>query len=420
MATQPGDAAAHAKALFCQQYVPGVTAADLLASHRQWDDRHGRPLQGPPPPVDDPRPDRPLRLGFLSQDLGMHPVGRLLLGTVEHLDRREFPLYYYNDRLTRDPLTERIAATAHARRDVRGRGDVELAQQIRADRIDILFDLDGYTSSRMPVLARKPAPLQVAWLGYPGTTGLPAMDYLLADACEIPAGREADYSELILRMPHGYLCYAPPDDAPPVAEPPLAAAGCVTFGSFNNLAKINEPVIEAWSAILRRVPGSRLLLKFQGLQHPELADRYRRLFAAHGIEPARLVLEGHAPHAELLARYGAVDVALDPFPYSGGLTTCEALWMGVPVITLPGDTFAGRHSLSHLSSVGLTETVAADRQAYVELAVRLAGDVARLAQLRRRLRPQMAASPLCDGPRFAAALAAQLLAAWQRFVKSRA
>jgi predicted O-linked N-acetylglucosamine transferase (SPINDLY family) len=192
----------------------------------------------------------------------------------------------------------------------------------------------------------------------------------------------------------------------------------VTFGNFNNPAKITPQAIEVWSRILRRVPGARMVLKYKGLDEPVVARRFAGMFAAQGIDPARLEFRGWSPHAELLGQYREIDLALDGFPYSGGLTTCEALWMGVPVVTCPGETFASRHSLSHLSSVGLTETIARDLEEYVELAVSLAGDLPRLAAIRARLRPQMAASALCDGPRFAGNLMAVLHDAWREWVKS--
>ena len=293
--------------------------------------------------------------------------------------------------------------------------DQRPAEQIQADRIDVLFDLAGHTAhNRLLVFARKPAPIQITWIGYEGTTGLAAMDYLLADRYVIPEGSQGYYRERVLRMPEGYLCYDPPAAAPPVGPLPSLQAGHVTFGSFNNPAKITPHVVAVWAEILRRLPTARLVLKYGWLGDKTVKQRYLDLFAAHDVAPHRLELLPSSSYSEYLATYQQVDVALDPFPFSGSATTCEALWMGVPVITCPMETFASRHSLSHLAGVGLTELVARDLDEYVELAVSLAGDLPRLAGLRAGLREQMAASPLCDGKRFATNLATILHEVWDQ------
>ncbi len=321
----------------------------------------------------------------------------------------------YSDRMVEDDLTRRFQAAAAQWRDVAGVSDQRLAEQIRADQIDILFDLAGHTAhNRLLVFARKPAPIQVTWAGYVGSTGLKAMDYLIADRYEIPPDAERHYRERLLRMPDGYVCYDPPVYAPQVARLPALDHGQVTFGCFNNPAKITPQAIEVWARILRQLPGARLVLKYKGWSDCGVARRFTEMFAAQAIDPGRLELLGSSPHVKLLAEYNRIDLALDPFPYNGGLTTCEALWMGVPVVTCPSETFASRHSLSHLSNVGLTETIARDLDEYVELAVSLAGDLPRLAGLRAGLRARMAASPLCDATRFAANLASRLQEVWEQ------
>jgi predicted O-linked N-acetylglucosamine transferase (SPINDLY family) len=234
------------------------------------------------------------------------------------------------------------------------------------------------------------------------------MDFFLADARLVPPAAEPSYRERILRLPEVYVCYDPPRDASPVGPLPAPRRGAVTFGSFNNPIKLHEGVAAAWAAILHRVPGSRLLLKYRGLADTTLRGRLLALFAAQGIRAERLELRDWSPHAEMLHEYHEIDLALDPFPFAGGATTCEALWMGVPVVTCPGPTFASRHSLGYLHAIGLTETVAANLDAYVELATAWALDLDRLAAVRASLRPRMAASPLCDGPRLARHLAALL------------
>jgi len=417
---KPDYAAAHSNLLSTLQYCAGVTPRALAEAHAEYDRQHAAPLGGIIAQRASVRGRQGrLRLGFVSPDLGRHPVGYFLVRVLETLGQSEQETICYSDRIIKDDLTRRLQAAATRWRDVIGMSDQRLAEQIRSDSIDILFDLAGHTAhNRLLAFARKPAPIQVTWAGYVGTTGLRAMDYILADRYEIPPESEAYYCEKVLRMPDGYVCYDPPADAPPVAPLPALARGQLTMGCFNNPTKITPQVIEVWAKILRRLPGARLVLKFKGWDDRSVAGRFAEMFALHAIDPGRLELLGHSPHAELLAEYHRIDLALDPFPYSGGLTTCEALWMGVPVVTCPGATFASRHSLSHLSNVGLTETIAHDLDEYVELAVSLAGDLPHLAALRGGLRQRMAASPLCEGKRFAANLLSMLHDLWEKRISA--
>jgi predicted O-linked N-acetylglucosamine transferase (SPINDLY family) len=407
----PGYVRAHDNLLCTLQYCPGVGLADLAAAHTEFDRLFAAPLRPTAGPhVDPPEPGRPLRLGFVSADLGRHPVGHFLLGFLENVDRKECQTTCYSDRHAKDEITRRLEQASADWRDVPGLDDDALAEQVRADRIDVLVDLGGHTAgNRLLVFARRPAPVQVTWLGYVGTTGLSAMDYLIADRWEIPPGQEGHFREKVLRLPDGYLCYLPPDEAPAVGELPALRNGRVTFGSFNNPIKINPSVVVAWAEILRRVAGARLLLKYRGFDDPGTRDRYETLFADQGVTRDRLELHGWSPHRQHLEAYHRVDIALDPFPYSGGLTTCEALWMGVPVVTCPGETFASRHSLSHLSNAGLSGTVAKDMAEYVDLAIGLAANTGELARVRREQRERVARSPLCDCRRFAHNLVQALL-----------
>ena len=406
---------AHSNLLFALQYCPEAAPAALFQAHAEYDRRHAAPLKAVAKHETASGRRQRSRLGFVSADLGRHPVGYFLVRVLECLGPAGQETICYSDRVLKDDLTHRLQAAATLWRDAIGWSDEQLAEQIRADRIDVLFDLAGHTAhNRLLVFARRPAPLQVTWAGYVGTTGLQTIDYLLADRYEVPPGAERYYQERLLRMPDGYVCYDPPDYAPAVGPLPALNDGSVTFGCFNNPAKVTAQAVEVWSRILHRLPGARLVLKFKCWDDRGLARRFTEMFAAHAIDPGRLEFLGYSPHAQLLAEYNRIDLALDPFPYSGGLTTCEALWMGVPVVTCPGETFAGRHSLSHLSNVGLTETIAQDLDDYVERAVSLAGDLPRLAALRTGLRPRMAASPLCDGQRFVANLVSVLLKAWEQ------
>ena len=413
----PDFVAAHSNLLLGMHYVPGVTLAQLAAAHGEWDARHGRPRPGDWRPHANLRdPERRLRLGFVSRDFTCHPVGVFLVRCLENLDRGGCETVCYSDVVQPDFITARLKVAVSGWHDVAQLSHAQLAAQIRADGIDILFDLAGHTSgNRLPALALKPAPIQITWIGYVGTTGLRAMDYILADCREIPPEQEEFYREKVLRMPHGYVCYDPPGDAPPVGPLPAMYAGVVTFGSFNNPGKITSAVIALWAEVLRRVPNSRLLLKYRGMNDEGVRRRYQMQFADRGIAPDRIEMQGWLGHEDLLGQYNRVDLGLDPFPYSGGATTCEALWMGVPVITCPGETFAGRHSLTHLSGVGLTTTVAQDHEQYVAIAAALAGDLAGLATLRANLRQQMAASPLCNGRQFANDLSAILRKVWRQW-----
>jgi predicted O-linked N-acetylglucosamine transferase (SPINDLY family) len=419
---KPGNAEALGNRLLALQYHDGVTPSELAEAHADFERRLAAPLRTTWKPHDNaPDAERRLRVGFLSPDLGLHPVGFFVIGLLENLDRGQGEAICYSKRLRRDELTTRLQAAATTWRDVFGWTNERLAEQIRADRIDILFDLAGHTANnQLMVFACKPAPIQVTWAGYVGTTGLKAMDYILADRYEIPPHAEGYYCEKVLRMPDGYVCYNPPSYAPPVSALPALERGYVTFGSFNNPAKIGPQVIAVWARILKRLPLARLVLKYQGMDDSGVAGRLGELFAGHGIDPGRLELLGWSPHPELLAHYHRIDLALDPFPYNGGLSTCEALWMGVPVLTCPGETFAGRHSLTHLSTVGLTETISPTLDEYVELAVSLAADLPRLAGIRARLRPQVDASPLCDGKLFADNLMQLLRGVWQDWVTEAA
>lgn len=411
---------AHSSLLMTRQNVAGVSLEELFEAHSDFERRYAAPLRADWKPHDIVRdPDRPLRLGFLSPDFGRHPVGYFLIRVLENLERREAQTNCYSDGTNRDELTARFQTAAANWQETVGWSDERLAQQIRDDKIDILFDMAGHTArNRLLVFARKPAPIQITWLGYEGTTGLTAMDYILADHHEIPAQSEKFYCEKVLRMRDGYVCYDPPAYAPPVSGLPAEEDRLVTFGSFNNPAKITDQVIEVWGKILARAPLSRLVLKYKGMSDSSIAGRFAEMLSGHGVDSRRVEFHERSPHAEALKEYHLIDLALDPFPFSGGATTCEALWMGVPVITCPGETFASRHSLSYLSNVGLTETVARDLSDYVELAVGLANDLPRLAKWRAELRERMARSPLCDGARFADNLLKILRNVWQEWCNS--
>jgi protein O-GlcNAc transferase len=359
--------------------------------------------------------DRVLTVGLLSGSLRTHPVGWLTIAGFEHLDPAAFRIICLGRALEPgDPIAMRFHTVARSWENVGPLDDTALAQRARDLDIDILIDLGGHgDGSRMTACAQRLAPVQIKWVGMQNhSSGLPEMDWFLTDRWETPPALESLYSERMLRLPDGYACYSPPAHAPDVVPPPVLRNGLITFGCFNNIAKITARAIGTWCDILQAVPGSRLILKTHQLGDVPTAERFRQSFRAFGIDPQRVETRGSSPHRTFLANYNDIDLVLDPFPYSGGLTTCEALWMGVPTVTLPGEIFASRHSASHLSNAGFAEWVARDLTDYKRIALSWASDPAGLARLRETMRAQVRVSPLCDAPRFGRALGLALRHAW--------
>lgn len=402
---------------YLQLFQRGVTLDRVLATHKAWDDAHGAPLRAGWPKPGALRKaaaigagaKQSLTVGVLSGDFRRHPAGQFAIRAVEALPAHGLRLFLYANQTEADDLTARFRAAAERWTPVAALSDSELAERIRADRPDVLIDLAGHNARGRPgVFARKPAPLQVAWAGYMATTGLAAMDALIADRHHVPEGSEVHYRERVLRMPDAFIAYDPPDGAPDVTPPPCRSGAPPTFGYFNILTKLNAGVLRAWAAILARLPDSRLLMKTKALSCPATAALWRDRLAGAGIDLNRVTMIGATTNLEHMGWCASVDVALDPFPFSGSTTTLETLWMGVPVVTLPGETFSSRHSLTFLTVAGVEGCVAADEAAYVDLAVGWASDPERLTALRHDLRARMAAGPLCDGARLAAALAEAL------------
>jgi protein O-GlcNAc transferase len=417
MRYKPNFARAHSNYLLCLNYLDTLTPADLRAAHEAFDTAFRRG-QGPaePVPVRDRSPDRRLRIGYVSPDFKRHSCAFFIEKLLAHHDKAAVEVFCYADVLHPDPVTERLKGHAdHWRDTARLRRD-EFRAQVTADGIDILVDLAGHTAdNRMDVLADRLAPVQVNWLGYPATTGLASMDYRLTDARADPVGEsDAHAVERLLRLPDTFLCYQPPAEAPEVSAAPNASGAPFTFASFNNTPKMTRDVVAAWARILRAVPQARLLLKSRSLIDAATRARISAEFAAEGVPAARLELVGWLRKPDdHLRLYETVDLALDPFPYNGTTTTCEALWMGVPVLTLAGRRHAARVGASLLGGLGLADYVAADVDDYVARAVSLANAPAPLNTLRRELRARMAASPLCDGTRFARAMEAAYQTMWQ-------
>jgi len=355
-----------------------------------------------------------LRVGLVSGDLRAHPVGYFLESVVAHLDPRQIEIVAYPTKPHRDALSDRLQAHCAAWQPLYGLSDEAAARRIHDDGIHILVDLAGHTAdNRLPVFAWKPAPLQVAWLGYFASTGVAEIDYILADARVLPESEAHHFIEQPWRLPDCYLCFTPPQDDIAVGAGPQREHGYVTFGCFNKLGKMNDTVVALWARVLQAVPSSRLLLKAKELNNPAMRAATLARFAAQGIAAARLMLEGHTPRADYLADYRRVDIALDPFPFTGGTTTAEALWMGVPVLSRRGDRFVSHAGESFLQTVGLSDWIALDNDDYVAKARAFSEDRAALAATRAGLRARLLASPLCDAPRFATQLTAAFQGMWR-------
>jgi predicted O-linked N-acetylglucosamine transferase (SPINDLY family) len=362
---------------------------------------------------------RPLRIGFVSGDLNSHPVGFFLESVLGHLDRSRVEPVAYATRQRDDAVSQRLMPLFSAWHDISRLGDEACARRIHDDAIDILVDLSGHTNhNRLPVFAWKPAPVQATWLGYFATTGLAAIDYVIADRHVLPLDEASQFAETPWHLPDSYLCFTPPPFDIEVGALPARGNGAITFGCFNHLVKLNDAVVALWSRVLDAVPGSRLLLKTRQLDDPSVQQATLARFAAHGIDSARLMLEGQSPRAELLAAYQRVDIALDPFPYAGGTTSVEALWMGVPVLTRRGDRFLSHVGESIVSTAALPEWIAAGDDDYVAKAVRFSAQRDELATLRSGLRERLLASPLCDAPRFARHLEDAFHQMWARYAAS--
>jgi predicted O-linked N-acetylglucosamine transferase (SPINDLY family) len=399
-------------------YHPDVTGASLLAAQSAASallDRCEKSLHPQPACI-----SKRLRVGLLSASLRTHPVGWLTVAGIEALDPAQFEIVCFGQAPSSDPIQRRFATVAAEWHPVAGLPPARVAKAIREAKIDILVDLGGYGDHGMlAACALRPAPVQVKWVGAQAhSTGLAEIDWFITDRWETPEGFERFYCERLWRMPDGYVCYSPPAYAPDVAPSPVAARGHVTFGCFNNLAKVTPRVLDAWSTILSRVPTARLVLKSHQFNDAATAASIRAAFASRGVAAARLDLRGSSPHRALLGEYADIDIVLDPFPYTGGLTTCEALWMGVPTLCLGGETFSARHSTSHMSNVGLAQWCCDSVEAYVRQAVARAQDIAGLAELRADLRGIVATSPLCDAVRFGAHLGDAFRAMWTADVTS--
>lgn len=416
LAISPGNAMVHSNLILClrSQCDPGALVREL----KTWNDAHARPLAtatGVHANVRDA--EKPLRVGYVSAGFWENSSSVLVEPLLSAHDHTGMMVFVYSNRRYPERTGRSVRKMGNVWRDIVGLSDEAVARRIAADGIDVLVDLSGHAAgNRLLVFARKPAPVQATFERTGTTTGLSAMAYRLTDRYLSPPDSAEWFSEELIRLPGCFVCYRPPEHAPAVSQLPEAASGHVTFGSFNKLMKVTPSVVALWAEILRALPTARMILKDRTLADQAQRSRYLDLFAAHGIDKERVeIMAAPASYADHLALYERVDVGLDPFPYNGCTTTCEALWMGVPVVTLAGLGSYGRRGGSLLSAIGLTQLIAASPEAYVKIAVDLAKNRKALATLRAELRPMMAASPLCDAKAHAHAVEQAYRLMWRRW-----
>ena len=417
---KPDYAEAHSNLLRNLNYFPNISGEDIYNESIKWDQQHAKTLlKKEPVYANKKEKKRKLRIGYVSPDFRTHSVAYFFEPLIKAHNKENVEVYCYSNVMKPDNVTERLKAEADNWFSIVGKNDEDVAEQIRRDEIDILVDLAGHTAkNRLLVFAYKPAPIQVTWLGYGSTTGMSAIDYRFTDEVADPIG-EADnqHSEELIRLESGFLCYKGNESAPEISRLPCLERGYITFGNFNNLTKTTPEVVKLWSDILHAVPNAHFLMKSRQLKDEEAKARYKGMFEKEGISGDRIEFFGWLPNKkDHLGLYSKIDIGLDPFPYNGTTTTCEALWMGVPVVTMLGDRHFGRVGASILKHVGLGELIADDPKSYVETALQLSINVSKLAALRNGLRDQMINSPLCDASAFAMNVEEAYIRMWERYV----
>lgn len=393
----------HSNLLLCLHYPATYDPPAVFNEHLAWASAHERGRGALVSQKFDLSHDRILRIGYVTPDLHGHSVASFFEPLLKHHDHKRFEIYCYVEAAaTPDAIKEPLWRLPNAVRNTSGQPDDNVAAMIRDDQIDILVDLAGHTDhNRLSVFARKPAPLQITYLGYPNTTGLRAMDYRITDAWADPPGlTEHLHTEKLVRLETGFICFTPPVESPKVTSLPAIERGYVTFGSFNVLTKITLEMLWVWAQILHKVPSARLLIKNKQLTDIALQTRLYAQFEKYGVASERIDMLGRTSKEEHMASYNQVDIALDTFPYHGTTTTCDTLWMGVPVITLAGASHVSRVGVSLLHRIGLSHLIGNDEQEYIDHAVRLACDMVQLSELRNGLREIVIQSGLCDGLSF--------------------
>ncbi len=406
--------------LYGLHYKPDITPQILFEEHRKWGSRHAPMTMAKMNHDNTVDPEKKLRIGYISPNFRRHSVVYFFEPLLESHNREAVEVYGYNNSKKADKFTERMRPQFDNFRDIYELADEEVAEMIVQDKIDILVDLAGHTrDNSLPVLARRPAPIQVTWLGYPNTTGLEQIDYRITDELADPPRLHKYYTEEQVCLPDGFLCYRPPDFAPALSACPCIKNGYITFGSFNMNAKINLEVISLWAQVLKTTEKSRLLIKLRGGDRRQLQDHYRNHFERLGIKPDRIEICGRKSAVEHLAMYGEVDIGLDPYPYHGTTTTCEALWMGVPIISLLGDHHSCRVSLSLLKRLDMDYFVASTEEEYVAKASALAANTKSLSKIRATMRQRLAASDICNKSKFAANIEQAYRKMWHRWCQSQ-
>jgi predicted O-linked N-acetylglucosamine transferase (SPINDLY family) len=434
-----GDHGRYSNLLLAMIYAASVSPEDLTATAREFGKRLADPLLRQRPLLRNKDPERKLRIGYVSQDFRNHAVNYFLEFLPKLHDRKQFEVFAYSSAVAEDQITARLKLTFDHWRDIKPLKDDAAADIIEADQIDILIDVAGHTGyNRLLVFARKPAPIQVTWLGFPATTGMKAMDYRFTDAFAEPEGMtEHLNTETLWRLPEIFCCYGPHESNPAVIDhPPFEDNGYITFGCFNNYTKITDPVLEAWAKIMARTPDSRLLLEIADLEGPQIlqenegkavlpllyADTERQKFRQkvmdrlHRLDmPLERVLLEPRKKSNQFVLYNKIDIALDPFPCAGGTTSMDTLWMGVPFVTLAGKHFASRMGITFLKNVSLPELIAQNTDEYIQIASDLANDRNRLRALRHNLRDKVVASPLMDQARFTRNIEAAYRDMWRKW-----
>jgi predicted O-linked N-acetylglucosamine transferase (SPINDLY family) len=422
LALRPDFAEVHSNLLVALHYVDPDDCEPLFREHLAWAAQHAGAITPAPPESfpNDRDPQRRLRIGYVSPRLNAGPVAHNLLPLLQAHDHARFHVTCYSTSPVADAVTDEIRSHADNWREASTLDDAALLNLVGEDAIDILVDLSGHCPGhRLRMFAHRAAPIQMTWLDYSNTTGLGAIDYFVGDPLQVPVGTPQRYAEEVVRLPDTRLCYRPPAHIPQVVPPPALRAGYVTFGCINRLSKLNPSLIAAWSEILKAVPASRLLLKGSAYASAEVRAAVEQRFASLGIGADRLDLRGFSGEAEMMAEYGDIDVCLDPFPYNGSTTTCDALTMGVPVVTLAGTALVGRAGLMFLTACGMESWIAHDRAQYVRIACDAARDPERLAGLRQDLRARFLGSPVCDAQRFTRAFEDIYRTAWMRYAAGR-
>lgn len=402
--------------LMCMQYAARFTRRELLDAHLKYGQHHADPLgeDAPDFPIDRYSEDRPLKMGFVSANFRFHAIYFNTMAPFLFRDRSQWSLYVYSSVKISDFCTEKFRNEADHWRDVRHLDHEQLDDLIRADEIDVLIDMDGHVpSNRLLTFARKPAPVQLSWLDYMGTRGIKAIDGLICDSHHIPPDDEEWYIEHPYRMPDDFVCFHPAEYAPPVSTPPILKNGWPTFGTFSEPTKIHVETIDIWCDVLKTIPSARFVMNNFLLSDAERGESYVKMFEDRGVSRDRIKIMAGGEHGSFLSQYRLVDAILDTWPFSGGLTTLEAIWQGVPVIALTGERFSGRHATAHLSTAGFPEWIAKTPAEMTSIAKRLTDDPGTLAELRAGMREKVAASPICDHKKFSDDFFSLIRSAWK-------